>query len=97
MTVLLLNKITKIESNSQLHLLLSRLHFRCFDRTKIQNLKAILNKYLKRIYFEPSGGFIGLNNDHIADFLDKKCCLGGYEGVWPGWGRNLFGGMKMKL
>lgn len=55
------------------------------------------NKYLKRIYLVPWGGFAGLNNDHIADFLDKKYCLGGYEGVWPGWGRNLFGGMKMKL
>ncbi|MDD6019440.1 MAG: hypothetical protein PUD41_03320 [bacterium] len=52
---------------------------------------------MKRIYLVPWGGFAGLNNDHIADFLDKKYCLGGYGGVWPGWGRNLFGGMKMKL
>ena len=64
---------------------------------KDTKLKAIHNKYLKRIYLVPWGGFTGLNNDHIADFLDKKYCLGGYGGIWPGWGRNLFGGMKMKL
>ncbi|MDD6025754.1 MAG: hypothetical protein PUD26_04040 [bacterium] len=68
-----------------------------FTEQNYKNLKAIHNKYLKRIYLVPSGGFVGLNNDHIADFLDKKYCLGGYGGVWPGWGRNLFGGMKMKL
>ena len=33
----------------------------------------------------PWGGFVGLNNVHIADFLDKKYCLGGYGGIWPGW------------
>ena len=43
--VLLLNKITKIESNSQQVLEPPTALLRCFYWTKIQNLKAILNSY----------------------------------------------------
>ena len=71
--MLLLNKITKIESNSQRHHQQAQCRDGCFYWTKLQKLKAIHN--LKSSFaLEPNGAFTEQNYKNWKQFTTATCC-----------------------